>query len=27
VQKALLPYEELLPPRFRGPNERIDERF
>ena len=27
VQKALLPYEELLPPRFRGRNERIDERF
>lgn len=27
VQKALLPYEELLPPRFRGANERIDERF
>ena len=27
VQKALLPYEDLLPPRFRGPNERIDERF
>ncbi len=27
VQKALLPYEELLPPRFRGPNERIDERL
>jgi len=27
VQNALLPYEELLPPRFRGRNERIDERF
>ena len=27
VQNALMPYEELLPPRFRGRNERIDERF
>jgi fumarate reductase flavoprotein subunit len=27
VQQALMPYEELLPPRFRGRNERIDERF
>ena len=27
VQRALMPYEELLPPRFRGRNERIDERF
>jgi fumarate reductase flavoprotein subunit len=27
VQEALMPYEELLPPRFRGHNERIDERF
>jgi fumarate reductase flavoprotein subunit len=27
VQGALMPYEELLPPRFRGRNERIDERF
>ena len=25
VQKALMPYEELLPPRYRGENERIDE--
>jgi fumarate reductase flavoprotein subunit len=25
VQEALMPYETLLPPRFRGPNERIDE--
>jgi len=25
VQKALMPYEELLPPPLRGPNERIDE--
>jgi succinate dehydrogenase flavoprotein subunit len=27
VQQALMPYEHLLPPRFRGRNERIDERF
>ena len=27
VQGALMPYEELLPTRFRGRNERIDERF
>jgi fumarate reductase flavoprotein subunit len=27
AQDALMPYEHLLPPRFRGPNERIDERF
>jgi fumarate reductase flavoprotein subunit len=27
VQQVLMPYEELLPPRFRGRNERIDERF
>jgi fumarate reductase flavoprotein subunit len=27
VQEALMPYEGLLPPRFRGRNERIDERF
>jgi fumarate reductase flavoprotein subunit len=27
VQEALMPYETLLPPRFRGRNERIDERF
>jgi succinate dehydrogenase flavoprotein subunit len=27
VQQALMPYEELLPARFRGRNERIDERF
>ena len=27
VQKALMPYEDLLPPRFRGRNERIDERL
>ena len=26
LQEALMPYEELLPPRFRGRNERIDER-
>jgi fumarate reductase flavoprotein subunit len=25
VQAALMPYEHLLPPRFRGPNERVDE--
>ena len=27
VQKALMPYEDLLPGRYRGRNERIDERF
>ena len=27
VQQALMPYEDLLPPPFRGRNERIDERF
>ena len=27
VQKALMPYAELLPARFRGRNERVDERF
>jgi fumarate reductase flavoprotein subunit len=27
VQQALMPYEQLLPPRLRGRNERIDERF
>jgi len=27
IQEALMPYEQLLPPRFRGRNERIDERF
>jgi fumarate reductase flavoprotein subunit len=27
VQASLMPYEHLLPPRFRGRNERIDERF
>jgi fumarate reductase flavoprotein subunit len=27
VQEGLMPYEHLLPPRFRGRNERIDERF
>jgi fumarate reductase flavoprotein subunit len=27
VQQALMPYEALLPTRFRGRNERIDERF
>jgi fumarate reductase flavoprotein subunit len=27
LQAKLMPYEHLLPPRFRGPNERIDERF
>jgi fumarate reductase flavoprotein subunit len=26
-QRALLPYEHLLPPKLRGRNERIDERF
>ena len=27
VQRSLMPYEELLPARLRGRNERIDERF
>jgi fumarate reductase flavoprotein subunit len=27
LQRALMPYEHLLPERFRGKNERIDERF
>ena len=27
LQAKLMPYEHLLPPRFRGRNERIDERF
>jgi fumarate reductase flavoprotein subunit len=27
VQKALMPYDHLLPPGLRGRNERIDERF
>jgi fumarate reductase flavoprotein subunit len=27
MQEALMPYEHLLPPRYRGHNERIDERF
>jgi fumarate reductase flavoprotein subunit len=27
LQQALMPYEELLPARYRGRNERIDERF
>jgi len=27
IQRALLPYEHLLPERFRGPNERIDDRL
>jgi len=27
MQKALMPYEHLLPPGLRGRNERIDERF
>jgi fumarate reductase flavoprotein subunit len=26
IQRALLPFEHLLPERFRGPNERIDDR-
>jgi fumarate reductase flavoprotein subunit len=25
IQAALMPYEQLLPPKFRGPNERVDE--
>ena len=27
VQAAVMPYEHLLPERFRGRNERIDERL
>ncbi|HVN33817.1 MAG TPA: fumarate reductase flavoprotein subunit [Casimicrobiaceae bacterium] len=27
LQRALMPYEQLLPERFRGRNERIDDRF
>jgi succinate dehydrogenase flavoprotein subunit len=27
VQQALMPYEQLLPARFQGQNERLDERF
>ena len=27
LQAKLMPYEHLLPPRLRGRNERIDERF
>jgi fumarate reductase flavoprotein subunit len=27
VQRTLMPYQDLLPARFRGRNERIDERF
>jgi fumarate reductase flavoprotein subunit len=27
LQTALMPYEHLLPPRFRGRNERLSERF
>jgi fumarate reductase flavoprotein subunit len=27
VQQALMPFDHLLPPRLRGRNERIDERF
>jgi fumarate reductase flavoprotein subunit len=27
LQRALMPYEHLLPERFRGRNERIDDRF
>ena len=26
-QRALMPYEDLLPKRFRGRNERIDDRI
>jgi fumarate reductase flavoprotein subunit len=26
-QRALMPYEHLLPPMLRGRNERLDERF
>jgi fumarate reductase flavoprotein subunit len=26
-QRALMPYEHLLPEKFRGRNERIDDRF
>jgi fumarate reductase flavoprotein subunit len=27
VQAAVMPYEHLLPERFRGRNERIDEKL
>ena len=27
LQQALMPYEHLLPPRLRGPNERVDEKL
>jgi fumarate reductase flavoprotein subunit len=27
VQQELMPYEHLLPERFRGRNERIDEKL
>ena len=27
IQEALMPYAHLLPARFQGKNERIDERF
>lgn len=27
IQRALMPYEHLLPPALRGPNERLDARF
>ena len=27
LQRALMPYEHLLPARYRGRNERIDDRF
>jgi fumarate reductase flavoprotein subunit len=27
VQSAIMPYDQLLPERFRGPNERIDEKL
>jgi len=27
VQSAVMPYEHLLPERFRGRNERIDEQL
>lgn len=27
IQQALMPFELLLPPRLRGANQRIDERF
>jgi fumarate reductase flavoprotein subunit len=25
IQRALMPFEDLLPPRYRGPNERVQE--